>query len=123
MKAIIKRILMAAFLALLQGCAGPTPIKQLALPPVSIIEGRITQLDVGGFTLQDDSGTIYVRAQLPGNAKLPLAIQDRVRVYGNLMGGPDRNFDGYVIRKPTGEKIMVSRPSPHLGFVLQTSFD
>jgi hypothetical protein len=123
MKSSIELILTATFLALLQGCAATTPIKQLALPPVSIIEGRVTQLDEGGFTLTDDSSAIYVRARLPGNARLALALQDRVKVYGNLLGGTERSFDGYVIRKSTGEQIMVSRPTPHLGFVLQTSFD
>jgi hypothetical protein len=123
MKKLVNLILNGAFLALLSGCAGTTPIQQLALPPVTTIEGRVTQLDEGGFTLADDSGAIYVRARLPGKAKLALSIEDKVKVYGNLLGGPDRSFDGYVIRKSTGEQIMVSRPSPHLGFILQTKFD
>jgi hypothetical protein len=123
MRTTIRLALTAAFLALLNGCAGTTPIQQLALPPVTTIEGRVTQLDEGGFTLQDESGAIYVRARLPGRAKLALSIQDKVKVYGNLLGGPEKSFDGYVIRKSTGEQIMVSRPSPHLGFVLQTKFD
>lgn len=123
MKTFIQLILAAAFLALLQGCAGTTSIQQLALPPVSTIEGRVTQLDEGGFTLQDESGSIYVRARLPGQAKLALALQDRVKVYGNLLGGQEKSFDGYVIRKATGEQIMVNRPTPHFGFVLQTTFE
>jgi hypothetical protein len=123
MKTAIGSILAVSLLVFLNGCARITPIAQLALPPVSTIEGRVTQIDDGGFTLRDDSGAIYVRARLPGTAKLPLVLQDQVKVYGNLLGGPDRMFDGYVIKKSTGEQIMMSRPSPHIGFILQTGFD
>jgi len=45
-----------------------------------------------------------------------------VKVFGNLRGGDERVFDGYVIRKPSGEQIIVSEPGPHFGFVLQTRF-
>jgi hypothetical protein len=31
-------------------------------------------------------------------------------------------FDGYVIRKTSGEQIIITNPSPHFGFILQTSF-
>jgi len=123
MRTLIKWTLAAALLALLNGCAGTTPIKQLALPPVCTIEGRVTQVDDGGFTLTDDSGAIYVRARLPGQSRLAVSLDERVKVYGNLLGGPEKMFDGYVIRKSTGEQIVVSRPTPHFGFVIQTSFD
>jgi hypothetical protein len=117
-------ILMATvvFVILLNGCAGTMPIKNLALPPVSIIEGNITQLDDSGFDLMDDSGSIYVRAELPENIKLKLSVGEKVKVYGNLQGGKKKIFDGYVIKKSTGEQIIVSNPSPHFGFILQTSF-
>jgi len=94
----------------------------LALPPVSIIEGTITQSDAGGFTLTDESGTIYVSAHMPDNKTLNVSIDEKVRVYGNLQGGPNRIFDGYVIKKATGEQIIVSNPTPHFGFILQTAF-
>jgi hypothetical protein len=116
--------LMAAvvFVILLNGCAGTTPIKNLALPPVSIIEGNITQIDNSGFDLMDDSGSIHVRVELPENIKLKLSVGEKVKVYGNLQGGKKKLFDGYVIKKSTGEQIIVSNPTPHFGFILQTSF-
>jgi hypothetical protein len=107
---------------LLNGCAGTTLIKNLALPPVSIIEGNITQLDKGGFTLMDNSGSIYVKAKLPDNKKPNLSVDEKVKVYGNLQGGQERIFDGYVIKKSTGEQIVISNPAPHFGFVIQSSF-
>lgn len=106
----------------MSGCAGTTAIKDLALPPVSTIEGTVTQLDEDGFTLKDDTGSIFVRAKLPDHRTLNLSPGEKVRIYGNLQGGPDRMFDGYVIRKPTGEQVIVSNPSPHFGFVIQSSF-
>ena len=117
-------ILMASvvFVILLNGCAGTTPIKNLALPPVSIIEGNITQLDDSGFDLMDDSGSIHVRVELPETIKFKLSAGEKVKVYGNLQGGKKKIFDGYVIKKSTGEQIVVSNPSPHFGFILQTSF-
>jgi len=117
-------ILMATvvFVILLNGCAKTTLIKNLALPPVSIIEGNITQLDDSGFDLMDDSGSIYVRAELPENIKLKLSVGEKVKVYGNLQGGKKKIFDGYVIKKSTGEQIIVSNPNPHFGFIIQTSF-
>lgn len=117
-------ILMATvvFVIFLNGCVGTTPIKNLALPPVSTIEGNITQLDDNGFDLMDDSGSIYVRAELPENIKNKLSVGEKVKVYGNLQSGKKKIFDGYVIKKSTGEQIIVSNPSPHFGFILQTSF-
>ena len=114
--------LLAAAVVTTSGCTGTTAIKNLALPPVSTIEGTVTQLGEDGFTLKDDTGSIFVRAKLPDNRKLDLAPEDKVKVYGNLQGGQDRIFDGYVIRRSTGEKIIVSNPSPHFGFVIQSSF-
>ena len=110
------------FVLLLTGCAGTTLIKNLALPPVSIIEGNISQLDKSGFTLMDNSGSIYVKAELPDNKKLNLSVDEKVKVYGNLQGGQEKIFDGYVIKKSTGDQIIISNPTPHLGFVIQSSF-
>ena len=31
-------------------------------------------------------------------------------------------FDGYVIKKSTGEQIIISNPTPHFGFILQSAF-
>ena len=107
---------------MVSGCAGTTPIKNLALPPVTTIEGTITQLDEGGFTLTDNSGSIFVRAALPDNKKLNVSLEEKVKVYGNLQGGQEKLFDGYVIKKPTGEQIIVTNPTPHFGFIIQSSF-
>jgi hypothetical protein len=114
--------LLAVVVLMTSGCAGTTPIKNLALPPVSAIEGTVTQLDENGFTLTDSSGSIFVRAKLPDNKKLNLFPDEKVKVYGNLLGGQEKIFDGYVIRRPTGEQLIVSTPSPHLGFIIQSSF-
>jgi hypothetical protein len=122
MRNFIISIVAALFVFLLNGCAGTTPIKNLALPPVSTIEGIITQLDESGFTLMDNSGPIYVRAELPDNRKLNLFVDENVKVYGNLQGGQKKIFDGYVIKKSTGEQIIVSNPTPHFGLIIQSSF-
>jgi hypothetical protein len=115
-------LIVPVFVLLLNACAVTTPIKNLALPPVSIIEGSIMQIDQGGFTLADNSGSIYVRAEMPDNEKINFSVDEKVKVYGNLQGGQDRIFDGYVIRKSTGEQIIISNPTPHLGFIIQSSF-
>jgi hypothetical protein len=114
--------LLAVVVIIISGCAGTTPVKNLALPPVSTIQGSVTQLDDNGFTLTDDSGSIFVRAKLPDNKKLNLSVDEKVKVYGNLQGGHEKIFDGYVIKKQTGEQIIVSNPSPHFGFIIQSSF-
>jgi hypothetical protein len=119
---VMKKIAFFLLALLLGGCAKTTAVKNLTLPPVSIIEGVVTQLQPSGFTLSDSSGAILVRADLPEDKKLNLAVNEQVTVYGNLRGGRERIFDGYVIKKQTGEQIMITRPQPHLGFVLQTSF-
>lgn len=122
MKAIFLSLL-TMFVLTIGGCAGTTPIKNLALPPVSTIEGSITQLDESGFTLTDSSGSIYVRAKLPDNKKLNLSIHDKVKVYGNLEGGQEKIFDAYVVKKSSREQLIVSKPTPHFGFIIQTSFE
>lgn len=104
------------------GCAGTTQIKNLALPPVSTIEGTVTQLNESGFTLTDGSGSIFVRSKLPDNKKMDLSPDEKVKVYGNLQGGQEKIFDGYVIKKPSGEQIIVSNPTPHFGFIIQSAF-
>ena len=62
------------------------------------------------------------QGEVPDNKKLDLFPDEKVKVYGNLLAGEERIFDGYVIRKATGEQLIVSNPSPHLGFVIQSSF-
>jgi len=114
--------LSAVVVLIASGCAGTTPVNNLTLPPVSTIEGTVTQLDENGFTLTDNTGSIFVRAKLPDNKKLNLSVDEKVKVYGNLQGGQERIFDGYVIRKPTGEQIIVNNPTPHFGFIIQSSF-
>ena len=108
---------------MVSGCAITTPIKDLGVPPVTIIEGTITQLDQQGFTLTDSSGSIMVRAQLSGNKTLNLSPEENVKVYGNLQGGPGKLFDGYVIEKQTGERIIVTKPTPHFGLIIQSAFE
>lgn len=106
----------------MSGCAGTTPIKNLALPPVTMIEGTVAHLEVNGFTLTDNSGSIFVRAKLPDNKRLNLSVNEKIKAYGNLQAGQETTFDGYVIKKETGEQIVISNPSPHFGFVIQSSF-
>jgi hypothetical protein len=113
---------MAVVIFTSSGCAVTTPIKNLTLPPVSTIEGTVTRIDEGGFVLQDNTGSILVRARLADGKKLNLVADEKIKVYGNLQGGQDRIFDGYVIKKQTGEQIIVTLPTPHVGFILQTSF-
>jgi hypothetical protein len=112
----------AVVVLMVGGCAGTTPIKNVPLPPVTTIEGTITQLDENGFTLTDNSGSIFVRAKLPDNKKLNVSLEEKVRVYGNLQGGQEKVFDGYVIKKPNGEQIIVTNPTSHFGFIIQSSF-
>jgi hypothetical protein len=122
MRNLVISIIATVSTILLNGCARTTPIENLALPPVSVIEGKITQLDESGFTLMDSSGSIYVRAELPDNRKLNLSVDEKVKVYGNLLGGQKKIFDGYIIKKSTGEQIIVNYPTPHFGFIIQSSF-
>ena len=122
MRNVVGVIVTVLFVLLLAGCAGTTPIKDLALPPVSTIEGKIMQLDESGFTLTDSSGSIYVRAKLPDNTKLNLSLHEQVKVYGNLRGGQEKIFDGYVIKKSTGEQVIIRTPTPHFGCIIQSAF-
>ena len=116
-------ILGALFVLMNSSCASPTPIKNVGLPPVTIIEGTITQINENGFILTDNSGSIFVRAKLPDNKKLDVSLNEKVKVYGNLQGGQEKIFDGYVIKKPTGERIIVTNPTPHFGFIIQSRFE
>jgi len=121
----MKRILLSLgvlVVAVVSGCVSTTPIKNIGLPPVTTIEGTIAQINENGFTLTDNSGSIFVRAKLPDNKKLDVSLNEKVKVYGNLQGGQERIFDGYVIRKPTGEQIIVTNPTPHFGFIIQSRF-
>lgn len=114
---------MCIVVALLTGCAITTPINKLGLPPVSIIQGEVKQLDATGFVLKDKSDTIFVRAKLAEHKKLDLRMDEDVKVYGNLLGGQERIFDGYVIEKSTGEQIIITSPTPHFGLIIQSSFN
>ena len=107
---------------LINGCSGVTAINDLRLPPVSTIEGIASQLSERGFILTDSSGSIFVRARLPDNKQFELSKGEKIKVYGNLQGGQDRVYDGYVIKRMSGEQIIVSNPSPHFGFIIQSSF-
>jgi hypothetical protein len=109
-------------LLILVGCSATTPISELALPPVNTIKGIVTQIDETGFTLKDSSASIYVRAEMPDDKKLDISLDEQLTVYGNLQGGQKKVFDGYVIKKVSGEQIIVTNPTPHFGFILQTSF-
>jgi len=106
----------------LSGCARITPIENLALPPVTVIEGAVTQSDDKGFTLKDQSGSIYVRVNSESGKGPAFKQGEALRVYGNLQGGSNAIFDSYVIEKDTGEQVIVNMPSPHFGFIFQTSF-
>lgn len=114
--------LLAVVVLTVSGCAGTTPIKNLALPPVTTIEGTVVHLEENGFTLTDNSDSIFVRAKLPDNKRLNLSVNEKIKVYGNLQGGQETLFDGYVIKKETGEQIIISNPSPHFGFIIQSAF-
>ena len=107
---------------LLAGCTGVTPIRDLGLPPVTTIQGSVTKLAADGFALSDSSGSIFVKARLPEDRKLDLSLNETVKVYGNLRAGEEKVFDAYVIRKPTGEQIIITNPTPHFGFIIQSSF-
>lgn len=107
---------------LLAGCTGITPIRDLGLPPVTTIQGTVTKLAADGFALADSSGSILVKARLPDDRKLNLAPNETVKVYGNLRGGDEKVFDAYVIRRSTGEQIIITNPTPHFGFIIQSSF-
>lgn len=121
---VIVRLYLYAIVALcVGGCAGTTPIKELTLPPVTTIEGALTYLDEGGFTLTDDSRSIAVRAKLANSKNLNLVRNDKVTMYGDRQGSHDRVFDGYVIRNATGEQIVVSNPAPHFSFIIHGSFE
>lgn len=114
--------LLVVVVVTMSGCAGTTPIKNFALPPVTTIEGTVTHLEENGFTLTDNSGSIFVRAKLPDNKRQNLSVNEKIKVYGNLQGGQETLFDGYVIKKGTGEQIVISNPSPHFGFIIQSAF-
>ncbi len=114
--------MVALIVVMVCGCAGTTPIKNLGLPPVTTIEGMVTQLDENGFNLMDNSGSIFVRARLPDSKKLDVSLNEKLKVYGNLQGGQKKVFDGYVIKKSTGEQIIITDPTPHFGFIIQSRF-
>ncbi len=110
-------------LALLTACASPTPVSRLALPPVTLIQGQLSALDTQGFVLTDASGAIAVAAAVPKDKQGLLSSGQTVKVYGNLRSGAARVFDGYVVQIPGGQNIIITAPSPHLGFILQTRFE
>ncbi len=111
--------LLTLFIIILSGCA--TPINKLSLPPVTRIEGHITKVNDGGFIIKDNSGEIYVAAKLP-DSEVSVSIGDVVKVYGNLRSGLDKIFDGYVIKKQSGEQIIIDNPPSLIVFGIQSSF-
>ena len=119
----IKVITSWIMLFLLSGCSGSTAIKDLTLPPVTTIKGTVSNIKPDGFTLDDSTGSIFVKSKLSNKQKLNITHAETLTVYGNLRGGTEKIFDGYVIKKKSGEQIIVTRPTPHIGFILQTSFD
>jgi hypothetical protein len=109
--------------AALSACADVTPINTLALPPVSVIEARIISTNAPGFIIQDATGSIYVKATLPNGTAPAVFSGQQVKVYGNLEGGQQqRIFDAYVIQPKDGRQIIVTRPTPHIGFVVVSDF-
>ncbi|MEQ1637862.1 MAG: hypothetical protein ABL903_14350 [Methylococcales bacterium] len=120
---INKQALLALFAYLLGGCSCVTPINEVPLPPLTTIEGSVTQVKADGFSLKDASGAIFIKAKLPDNKPLGIAAGDEVKVCGNLQGGVEKIFDGYVLQKATGQQIIVSRPTPHFGFIIQSAFE
>lgn len=119
---LFKKMLMLWVLSL-SACAHITPVNQLVLPPCSVIEGQISQITDDGFMLKDASGIIQVHTLPSQGLTHKLKPGERVRVYGNLSGSLKKTFDAYVIRKPNDERIMVNKPAPHIGLVIQTAFD
>lgn len=110
-------------LALLAACASPTPVNRLSLPPVTLIQGQLSALDAQGFVLTDASGAIAVAAVVPPDKQGLLSAGQTVKVYGNLRSGAAKVFDGYVVQTERGQNIIITAPSPHLGFILQTRFE
>lgn len=110
------------FPILLTGCATATPVKDLTLPSAKIIEGKLISQNASGFILQDASGSIQVKAKLSLAQKNQLLPDETLKIYGNLISGQPKTFDAYVIDQTKGTRIILSNPSPHFGFVLQSSF-
>jgi hypothetical protein len=69
-----------------------------------------------------ENGQLLSDSILPDNKKLNVSLDEKVKVFGNLRGGQERAFDGYVIRKVTGEQIIVNNPSPYFGFIIHSAF-
>lgn len=113
------KALFALAAILLTGCTHTTPINNLPLPPATMIEGTVTHINDNGFGLKDGTGSIFVKAKLPNNKPLGISLGEPLKICGNLQGGDTRIFDGYVINKPSGQQIIVSRPTPHFGFIIQ----
>jgi hypothetical protein len=120
---MMKKSLLLITLLLLNSCSRAVLIDEIALPPVSLLEGRVTRIDQGGFMLQDSSGSIFISAELPGQKPLNLSLNEQVKAYGTLRPGSARIFDSCVIKKQSGALIMISKPQPHFGFVIQTAFE
>ena len=76
-RATLRLAAWALLAALASGCTTTTPISRVALPPVTTIEGVVTQPVDGGFTLTDDTGSSLVRARLPGGAASGLPAGER----------------------------------------------
>ncbi len=58
--------LLVVVVIMINGGAGTTLIKNLVLPPVTTIERTVAHLEENGFTLADDSGSIFCPNQVIG---------------------------------------------------------
>jgi len=91
---------------MISGCAGTTPINNIPLPPVTIIEGTIAQIDGGGFTLKNNTDSIFVKAKLPDNKKLNLSLNEKVKVNGNLQGGQEKYLMVMLLGKLARNRLL-----------------
>ncbi len=98
-------------LAILYGCGNIRPINELSLPPVSVIEGTVSDIRANGFTLTDYSGHIAVRLRTD-QGMLPSIINgEYLTLYGNLLSGSNRLFDTYVLERENGQRIIFTSPT------------
>ena len=118
----MKSAILIAVTLLLAACTATRPIADLGLPPVSIIEGKVSDMTADGFLLTDASGTIDVRVVDDDGVLSNIVHGDSLKVYGNLMSGKTPQFDAYVLEKPDGVRYILTPPTPHVGIVIQSSF-
>jgi len=124
---MIFRCVLFFFIASVIGCSSTTPIANITLPPVTKIEGKIVEVMPDGLKIEDESGTIFVALNMEGQTvpydQSNWTDNESISIYGNLVSGESRIFDGYVVDKATGERIIFTHPTPHVGIVIQSSFE